>query len=98
KEYVGVLGGATDARAIRREAVIAESSDRFFADHRLEVVVTEHRDLIDLVRGTEAVEEMEEGDAAFERGGMGNGGKIVRFLDRSRAEHGESGLAASHHI
>ena len=54
--------------------------------------------LRDLVRGAEAVEEVEERHARRERGRVGDRGEVVGLLDRARAEQREAGLAAGHDV
>ena len=79
------------ARAAEREHVLV-------ADQRPDVVVLEERDLVDLVRGAEAVEEVEERDPGPERRGVGHEGEVVRLLDRARGEHRPAGRARVHHV
>jgi hypothetical protein len=50
------------------------------------------------VRRTEAVEEVQEGDARLERRGVRNRSHVVRFLHRVRAQHREAGLSAGHDV
>ena len=50
------------------------------------------------MRGAEAIKEMDKGHARFQRGSLGNQGKIVRFLDRTGSQHCPTGLAASHYV
>ncbi len=51
------------------------------AHHEAQVVVLEQLDLPDLVRGAEAVEEVQEGDAGLERRRVGDEGEVVGLLD-----------------
>ena len=62
---VGILRGAADDRTVGRERAGAVRGDQFVVDHGAEIVGGELFDLGDLVRGAEAVEEVEEGDAAI---------------------------------
>jgi hypothetical protein len=55
--------------------------DRRFGNQRAKVVVGEPFDLGDLMRGAEAVEEMQERDCRFARRGMSDRRQVVRFLD-----------------
>ena len=48
--------------------------------------------------GAETLKEVHEGDARFERGGLGNQGEIVGLLYRTRGEHPKPGLAYRHDI
>ena len=58
----------------------------------------EAADGVDLVRGPEAVEEMEEGNAGPQGGGVGDGGEIVRLLRGVGGQHGPAALAAGHDV
>ena len=50
------------------------------------------------MRGAEAIEEMQEGDAGFKRGCLGNQGIVMRFLDGAGGQHGKTGRAGSYHV
>jgi hypothetical protein len=41
---------------------------------------------------------MEERDAGFKRGRLGNDGEIHGFLNRRRTQYGPPGLAGGHHV
>ena len=58
----------------------------------------EHLDLLDLVGGTESVEEMQEGHAGLNGRQVSHQGHVMGFLDGASGQHGESGLAAGHHV
>ena len=55
-------------------------------------------DLRDLVRGPEAVEEVQERDARVESGRVRDRGEVLRLLDGAGGEHREAGLPAGHHV
>ena len=55
-------------------------------------------DLVDLMRGAEAIEEVQEGHARFKRGGLGDQRHILRFLNRARSQQRKTGRADGHHI
>ena len=65
---------------------------------RPHVVFLEHFDLVDFVRGAEAVEEMQEGNAGLERRRMRDQRQVHRLLHRVRTQHGPSRRAAEHHV
>ena len=50
------------------------------------------------MRGTETVEEAEEGDFAFEGREVGDDGEVVGFLNTVGTGHGETGSAAGHNV
>ena len=60
--------------------------------------VGELLDLGDFVRGAEAVEEMQERDARFQRGGLRDQRHVHDFLHRIRGQHAEAGGARGHHV
>ena len=84
EEDVRVLGGAAHHGRVGRQATGPEREDVVVADQRPDVVVIEDGDLVDLVRGAEAVEEMEERDPRPQRRGMRDQREVVRLLDRAR--------------
>ena len=98
KEHVRVLGGPAQHRPIRREPAAAMLVDRRLANQRAQVIVAELLDLGDLVRGAEAIEEVQKGDAGLQRRRVSDGGHVVCLLDGVRAQEGESGLAAGHDV
>ena len=55
-------------------------------------------DLLDLMAGTEAVEEMQERQAGLDGAQVRHGGDVLRFLDTAGSEHAETRLAAGHHV
>ena len=68
-------------------------ADQILVDHGAHVVGGELLDLGDFVRGAEAVEEMQEGDARFQGGGLGDERHVHHFLHRVRGQHAEAGGA-----
>ena len=95
---VGVLGGAAHHRVIGGEAAVAVGHHQLVVDHRADVVVAELLDLGDLVAGAEAVEEVDEGDACLQRGGLADQGEVHDLLHRVAAQHRPAGLAHAHHV
>ena len=98
EEDVGILRRAAQHGMVGRERALAVLDDAVQVDHGAHVGVVQHFDLVDFVRGAEAVEEVEEGNAGLERGGVGDQGEVLGFLHGVGAEHGPSGGAAEHHI
>ena len=98
EERVGVLRGAAQHRLVRREGAAAVGGDEAVVDQLAQVVVGQLLDLRHLVRGAEAVEEVQERDAGAQRGGLADAGEVVRLLDRARGEQREPGLPARHHV
>jgi hypothetical protein len=98
EEDIGILGGAAQHGMIGGERALAMLDDAVHVDQGAHVVFIQHFNLIDFVRGAETVEEVQEGNSGFERGGMGDQGKIHGFLNGIRAEHSPSGGAAEHDV
>ena len=95
---VRILRSAAKDRAIRRERACAMLLHQFVGDHRLQIFFGELLDLGHFVRGTEAVEEVHEGDARFQRRCLRDQCRVHHFLHRVRSEQGPSGLAHGHHV
>ena len=55
-------------------------------------------DRVQLVRGAEAVEEVQERDPRSQRRGVRDEREVVGFLHRGGAQQGEAGLAYLHHV
>ena len=106
EEDVAVLVGAAGVRVLRVESVIAERLDGVHVEHLLEVVEVPDRDLLDLVRGAEAVEEVQERHLALDEERhlaldgceVGHRREVHDLLDVALGEHGKAGLAAGHDV
>ena len=81
---------------VQRPAAVGE--DQIVVDHRPDLGVREQRDLVDLVRGPKAVEEVDERHSRLEGRGLRDQCQIVRFLDRARAELGKTRGPGRHHV
>ncbi len=95
---VRVLCRAADEGALRRERPAAVIADEGGGDERQQVLVGEQLNRVQLVRGAEAVEEVDEGDPGTERRGLSHHRQVVRLLDRCRREQRKPGLADRHHV
>ena len=98
EEDVAVLVGAAHVGMLGVQRVGAERLHGVHVHHFLQVVVIPDSDLLDLVGGAEAVEEVDEGDASLDGGKMRHGGQIHDLLDGALSQHGKAGLAAGHHV
>jgi hypothetical protein len=65
---------------------------------RAQVVVGQHLDRVQLVRGAEPVEEVHERHPGRQRGGLRHQREVVGFLDRRGGEQRETGLPHRHHV
>ena len=98
EENVGVLRGAAEDGTVRRKGALAVRFHQLGGDQRPQIVVRQFFDLADLVRGAEAVEEVQEGNARLERGGLRDEGKVHHFLDGIRRQQAEARRARRHHV
>ena len=98
EEDVAVLVRAAHGRMLRVERMVAERLDGIHIAHIGEVFVVPCGDLLHLMRGAEAVEEVQERDAALDRREMRDGGEIHDFLNVAFGQHAETGLAARHDV
>ena len=96
--HVRVHGGTAHDRMVGIERAAAMGADQIVVDHRADVGFIDQRQRVDLVRGTEAVEEMHERNARFQRGRLGDQCHVVRFLHRVRSQHGEARGAGGHDV
>ena len=98
EEDVAVLVGTAVVRMVGVERVVTERLHGSHVDHLGEIVVIPHGDLLDLVRGAEAVEEVQERNLALDGGKVRHRGEVHDLLDVGLGEHGEAGLAAGHDV
>ena len=94
EEDVGVLRRAALRGMLRIEGAAAEGVDGLPVEHIAQILVIPLFDLLNLMGGTEAVEEMHEGNAALDGGQMGHRAEIHDLLRGIGAEHGKAGLTA----
>ena len=98
EEDVVVLMRATRVRMLGVEAVVAESLDCVHIDHICEIGVIPLGDLLNLMGGAEAVEEVEERHMALDGSKMRYRSEVHDFLDVALGEHGEARLTTTHDI
>ena len=98
EEGVGVLQGGADGRMLGVEGVILVVFHHVPVDELRQVVVVQHVDLLQLVAGTEAVEEVHEGDRALDGAQMRHRAEIHAFLHAGAGQLGKAGLAAGHRV
>jgi hypothetical protein len=95
---VRILRGAAQDRVVRGESAGAVVEHELRVDHRPELLVVEQGHVRDLVRGAEAVEEVEERHARLERGRLCDEREVVSFLHARRAEHRPPRRARGHDV
>ena len=94
EEDIGVLGTAAQHGAIGGKPAVPEGIHRGAVQKGLQLLIAPHLDLLDLVGGTEAIEEVQKGDAALDGREVGDGGQIHDLLHAAGAQHGKAGLPA----
>ena len=98
EEDVAVLVGTAHLGVLGVQRVLAELLDSLHVAHFLQVGVVPLLDLLILVRGAEAVEEVQEGNVALDGAQVCDRGQVHDFLDGALSQHGEAGLAAGHDV
>jgi hypothetical protein len=98
EEDVGVLRGAAQHRRLRGQAPGAEGEDVVVATSARRSSSSSSGDLVDLVAGAEAVEEVQERHPGAQRGGVGDEREVVGLLHRAGGEHRPAGAAGVHHV
>ncbi len=98
EEDIRVLCRTARDRVVRRKSSCSESGQRLAIDKLRKIVVIKDFDLLDLVRRTKAVKEMEERDAALDSGQMRDRGEVHGILHRCRGEQSKAGLSRRHHV
>ncbi|MPM24338.1 hypothetical protein SDC9_70820 [bioreactor metagenome] len=98
EEDVAVLVRAAGGGALGVQRVLAERAHGVHVAHFLQVLVIPHGNLLHLMRGTEAVEEIHKGNAALDRGQMGHGAEVHNLLHVALAQQGEAAGPAGHHV
>ena len=95
---VGVLRGASDEGMLGRQPPGAMGAYQLGRDQRSQVLIAEHLDRVQLVRGPEPVEEVHERHPGGQRRRVRHQGKIVGLLHRCRRQQRKSGLPSGHHV
>ena len=98
EEDIAVFVAAAHVGMLGVERMLAELGHGIHIAHVLQVLVIPDSDLLDLMAGTEAVEEVDEGNLALQRGQMRHGGEVHDLLHVALAQHGKAGLAAGHDV
>ena len=83
---------------LRIERARPVSAHQVVVDEGPDVLVAQHLQGIDLVRGAEAVEEVDEGNARAQSGRLRDQRAVVSLLDRSRGQRGKARAAHRDHV
>ncbi len=95
---IRVIHQRTHPGVLRVQGVGAEGGQRVVIHQLGVLVVGQHVDLLDLVAGAEAVEEMQERDAGLDGTQMCHSGQVSGLLHTAAGQHGKAGLTAVHHV
>ena len=95
---IGVLSSNLQVRRFRLQRAGTETFNVFRFNQILQVVVGDFFHLLNFVRSTETVKEVQERNLRFQRGKMSNRRHIHRFLNRAGAGHCPTGVAHRHDV
>ena len=98
EEDVTVLVRTARMRMLRIQGMVAECLDGIHIAHLREVIIIPNGNFLNLMRGTEAVKEIEERNLALNGGQMGDRSKIHNLLDIAFCKHCKARLAARHNV
>ena len=98
EEDVRALGGAAGLGMVGVQSVAPEGPEGILVDEALQVGLVQQLDLLVLMAGAEAVEEVQHRQAAGDGAEVRDTCHVVSLLDRAARQHGEAGVAAGHDI
>ena len=96
--YIGVLGRTARNGVLGIQRTGTESLQCIHVEERRESRIVDHLDLLDLMRGAESVEEVQERNTGLQCHDVGNARQIHHLLNRRGCQHGKTRLARSHNI
>jgi len=96
--YIRSLLADLDARIVRIQATSAESFDQFAIVELFHRVIIDHFDLLQLVRGAEAIKEDEERYRGLHRAKLCHQSQIHHFLNAVAGDEGKAGVAGGHYV
>jgi len=98
EEDIAVFSRSSEHGMLGVYCSCAECGNSVLIDHFIELFVIPNLDLLDLVRGTEAIEEVENGNSALDGCKMSNRAKIHNLLRVGLGKHCITGLTASIYV
>ena len=98
EEDIVVLAAVADRRMLGVQRAVAEFLQLVPVEHLAEILIVEHVDLLDLVGGAEAVEEVLHGDVALDGGQVRHRAEIHALLHARGSQLRPADLAAGHHV
>ena len=98
EECLRILGCTTSERTIGSEGAIAETLHVSFVEQRTDILLVHQLNLMVLMRCTETIEEVNKRNAGLQCCKVSYSSEVHHLLYRTFAQHGETSLAASHHV
>ena len=98
EECVGVLCHTACNGTFGGEGTLTECSKCFLVNQRRELLGLEHLNLLDFVRSTESVEEVNERHTALDGCEVCHTCEVHNLLNATFGQHGETGLAGRHDV
>ena len=95
---IRVLCGTADNRIIRIQTAFTECVYRILIQQLFEISIIHNLNLLDFVRGTEAVEEVQERYTAFDSTQMCYACQIHNLLYAALSQQSKAGLTCSHNV
>ena len=95
---VGILGRTARNGVFGVQSAGAELLQGVAVEQRRQRGFVDQFDLLDLVRGAETVEEVQERNAGLQRHEVRDAGEVHDLLHRRGGQHGKTRLAGRHHI
>ncbi len=96
--HVRVLRRPAHDGPVGVQAALAVFADSLLGDHGADVFVVDQLQLVDLMGGAEAVEEMDERNPGVQGRRLGQQSHVVGLLHRAGGKLGEAGLAHGGHV
>ena len=98
EEDIRVLSRTSLAWMVRVKSMITECLDSIHISHILQVFIIPCLDLLDLMRSTESIEEVDKRNFAFDCSKMCNRSQVHNFLYRRLAKHCTTSLTTGHNV
>ena len=95
---IRIFCGAADDRMVRVQGAGTEFCECLPVDEGSQFIVVKDFYLLDFMARTEAIEEVDEGDPAFDGSQVGNAGEVHDFLDVRFSQHGAARSPGAHDI
>ena len=95
---VRVLSSTADNRVVRVQATLTEGSNCVFVQQFCQFIIFQNFNFLNFVGGTEAVKEVQERNATFNRSQVSNASQVHNFLYTAFCQKGKAGLTSCHNV